>query len=168
MQFSAQTKLLRYRHRHRCRRRQCAAATVNVVVVAVLCIKENLFLVQFIFSRFRCLLQCTLFLYYSYSLTWAILCAQPKTMFVRKTYTIFEWKHASEIMLQRFHVLFSMSVLPSPRYRCLLACLPFKHTVCVFYLVCSSKTHTEWRHLKNGSFEYLLRLCGERTESAQW
>ena len=45
MQFSAQTKLLRYRHR----RRQFYVVA-DAVVDVVPCIKENLFLVQFIFS----------------------------------------------------------------------------------------------------------------------
>lgn len=148
-------------------------------VDVVPCIKENLFLVQFIFSPLPTTTTTTMSIaalnYACLSFHLRIWCStrsvhkQRQCLLGKHTRSSNE-KHASEIMSHRF---FPSSLRCCMRSVLLLGCclLLFVHQRERF--VCASIFRREqrdfrWRHLKNGSFEYLLRVCGEKPNRPKW
>lgn len=117
-----------------------------------------------------CILTCVfLRVWFTLVLLFTMVCLHPKTMFAGKTYTIFEWKacfrnHVASIhSFSPLHSLLLLIVVDDDRCCCCHLLSLSRSSMC-FISMCHGFVQEEygWRHLKNGLFEYLLRLCGEK------
>lgn len=143
MQFSAQTKLLRYRHR-----RHCAAA-----VVVVPCRRENLFLVQFIYFFPGCDVYCSAVFFIIIIIVISIIIRihslEPYILHSQRQCLLGKHTRCSNKSMLQKSCCSDFFLLCCCCRRCRRCCLlvllllvfVFVHHS-VFYLVCLGETHT--------------------------